>query len=218
MDIDNVDRLVCMGDQTVTSASLLRRVRDTGDREAWGLFDSTYRDLLVRFCVSLGIQHADTDDVVQAVFAKLIASIDEFEYDRAKGRFRDYLFRCVRNTLSDRAALRRRSTTANLTEVWAGDTAAQRFEREWVAHHFRLALAKIRPELDTRTEGLLDGMLAGRPAVALAAAAGMTDQAVYKAQQRLRDRLKHLVSEQVAQEDGRLSSESVRLTAQDGIP
>src|SRR5262245_33077190 len=95
-----------------TRATLLDRVRDADDVAAWLEFDAAYREMLLRFCRSRGLQHADAEDVIQLVFVRLTGGLIRFRYDPARGRFRDYLFRCVRSALSDWGAYRRRAGSA----------------------------------------------------------------------------------------------------------
>src|SRR5262249_19538676 len=92
-----------MGYQTLdTRRTLLGRIRAGEDvSAAWREFEATYRDMLLRFCLSRGLQLVDAEDAVQQVFTKLVTGLKRFEYDPAKGRFRDYLFRCARSALAD---------------------------------------------------------------------------------------------------------------------
>jgi RNA polymerase sigma-70 factor (ECF subfamily) len=187
-----------------TRATLLGRVRGGDDDSAWREFDQAYREMLLRFCRSRGLQHADAEDVAQLVFARLAAGMGRFEYDRSRGRFRDYLFRCVRSALCDWASGPGRSVGAPLMEADGAEERSElsdALEREWVDHHYRRAIDHLLATADDRTADVLRGTVTGRDVAGLAADLGMREMAVYKAQQRLRDRLRARISEQIAAED-----------------
>ncbi|MDX2132471.1 MAG: sigma-70 family RNA polymerase sigma factor [Planctomycetota bacterium] len=201
-----------------TSATLLGRLRDPADAAAWVEFDRRYRDLIVRFLQARGLQKADAEDLAQDVLAKLVTGLRRFEYDAARGKFRGYLFRCVRGALADHTASRARHPVGPRDDRTAFDAVAGRrpqddplyaeFERDWVDHHYRLAVQRYREASDERGAALLDATLAGVPAREIGQTHGMSENAVHKAQQRLRERLRELIEEQVRDEecgDGRAS-------------
>jgi RNA polymerase sigma-70 factor (ECF subfamily) len=190
-----------------TRGTLLERVREGDDAAAWREFDAAYRDMLLRFCRSRGLQHADAEDVIQLVFVRLASGMRRFEYDPARGRFRDYLFRCVRSALSDWAACQRRagSGVALLEDNSPEQLSdfARALEQEWVDHHFRLAIEEVSRTADPGAIEILRATLAGRSVRDIAHEMGMQEMAVYKAQQRLRDRLRARVAVQIAAEESR---------------
>ncbi len=192
---------------TTTRASLLAKVRDNADGEAWSQFETLYRDMLIRFCRSRGLQHADAEDVIQLVFTKLVSGLRNFEYDPAKGRFRDYLFRCVRSAISD---WNRRPKPQALGVLDSGNEPADNdaelattFEREWVDHHYRIAIEQAKESCDPQSVHVFESTLAGKNVREIAAELSMTEAAVYKAQQRMKERLRALISAQVREEDER---------------
>jgi RNA polymerase sigma-70 factor (ECF subfamily) len=192
-----------------TRPTLLSRVRDPADAAAWQEFQDRYRDLLLRFCLSRGLQHADAEDVVQTVFTALSRAMPGFTYDPGKGRFRDYLFRCVRNAISaqHRPKLVAASldpsdgTTPDGRAPTAQDVEAQLWEKEWVAHHYRLALSTLRATFDAQSIEVFEHALAGLSPAATAERMGLSTDAVYKARQRVRSRLQELVAKQIEEED-----------------
>jgi RNA polymerase sigma-70 factor (ECF subfamily) len=191
----------------VTHPSLLSRVRDPSDHAAWREFEATYRELLVRFCRRQGWQLADAEDLVQTVMASLVRSLPGFVYDRARGRFRDYLYRAVRNAMSQRVARpKERGGALDMDEEWpapAGEDPALQtaWEQEWVHHHYRLAMVSVRASFEARSVEVFERCVAGETVQSVAAAFEMSTQAVHKVRQRIKARLEELIAAQIRDED-----------------
>ncbi len=179
------------------------------DVQAWQEFDRRYRELIVWFLRRRGLQVADAEDTAQTVIAKLIGGLRAFEYDPAKRGFRAYLFRCARSGLSDffvrqtgpavKVSLDEHGIDSS-TESFDDSFAA--FEREWVDHHYRLAVRRYRATADPKSIEVLEATVAGRSVRNIAEELSMSEAAVHKAQQRLRDRLREFVAEQLKDEEG----------------
>lgn len=191
-----------------TRTSLMTRLRDATDHGAWREFESRYRELMVRYCQKRGLQRADAEDVIQSVFANLAKCLPGFDYDPARGRFRGYLFRCVRNGLSKWNSCpehfnRRLGSTEGpkIADDEPTPAEAQAWEQEWIAHHYRVALETVRRTLDPRDVAIFDRSIAGAKVSELAAELGMTPDAVHKVRQRVRDRMEALISQQIREED-----------------
>ena len=188
-----------------TQLTLIARLQDPADEEAWRRFESRYRDLVVRFAVRQGLQPTDAEDVAQAVFAALVRAMPGFRLDPGNGRFRSYLFRAVRNEIS---RVRSRATRPSdgveglSTEHGAAEGAAERaFEDEWIDHHFRIAMAEIRRTFAPESVAIFERLMRGEPVEAIAVDCGTTAQAVHKVKQRIRDRMRTLVEAQIAEEE-----------------
>jgi RNA polymerase sigma-70 factor (ECF subfamily) len=74
-----------------TSPSLLLRVRDSDDQEAWAEFMQIYSPIVRDYCHQRNLQLSDIDDITQEVMASVSSSIRTFEYDPAKGKFRAWM-------------------------------------------------------------------------------------------------------------------------------
>jgi RNA polymerase sigma-70 factor (ECF subfamily) len=190
-----------------TRPSLLARVRNAADAEGWRQFEAAYGDLILRYCRRRGLQLADAEDVRQVVLTKLARSLRHFEYDRARGRFRDYLGRCVRNAISSERA---RHTPEVLTVSLREDTDVPRpapqgaddpWNEEWVQHHYRRAMRTLRATCDEQTLAVFEAILQGRDYAAIAGEFNATEAAVRKTKQRMRERLQQLIHRQVCDED-----------------
>lgn len=187
-----------------TRASLLSRVRDLADEVAWQSFEAAYREMLVGFCRSRGIQHADAEDVVQLVMTKLVSGLHGFRYDPEKGRFRDYLFRCARSAIADLKSCPKGAprSVEDIEEPGEENEAAKAsWEREWVDHHYRLAIEEVRAGFEERSVSVFEAILAGQSVRDVATSTGMSEAAVHKVLQRVRARLKEQIAEQVRLEE-----------------
>lgn len=85
-----------MSDAWVTRKSLLLRVRDSDDEQAWNDFVAFYENFIYHILYCMNVSSADVDDLVQDILVKLWKNLQT--YDQEKGRFRTWLTHVVRNT------------------------------------------------------------------------------------------------------------------------
>lgn len=84
-----------------TQASLLIRVEDPLDRDAWLDFSNIYRPVIYRMARRRGLQDADAQDLVQKVLTSVAAKVGDWQHDPERGRFRSWLTRVTRNAIVD---------------------------------------------------------------------------------------------------------------------
>jgi len=191
----------------ITQPSLLSRVRDPRDLEAWTDFEKKYRDLLLTYASRRGLQPADAEDVRQQVMFNLAKYLRDFQYDASRGRFRSYLGRMVRHVVAQHHAKRKDDEVALDSKIQAavpGDDDSEAdglWEEEWMNHHYRLAMDTIRSKVDEKTAAVFEQFIAGKSAEEIATAHDMTNDAVQKIKQRMRDRLKEQIARQIKEED-----------------
>lgn len=75
---------------TVTSLSLLARLRDGSDQKGWDEFVARYGPKIEAWCLRWGLQAADAQDVMQNVLLQISRQMEKFEYNPS-GRFRSWL-------------------------------------------------------------------------------------------------------------------------------
>ena len=128
-----------------TRSTLLRRIRDPADAKAWGEFVALYEPLLTAYVRHRGLGEEDIRDVVQDVFARLVKSLQEFELDRQRGRFRTWLWQVCQSALVDWARRRRRQARAE--DAWLNRLSEPRpagegdSDDEWERLHRRRVLS-----------------------------------------------------------------------------
>lgn len=93
-----------------TSPSLLIRIRDRDDTDAWAKFYDLYGPLLYRYARSRGLSHDDAEDVRGNCYEAIVKQIETFEYDKEKGGFKAWLRTLVNRRVIDR--LRKRKSQA----------------------------------------------------------------------------------------------------------
>src|SRR5262245_60997026 len=136
--------------QPVTRPSLLVRIRNRADQASWSEFVELYAPIIYGFARRQGLQDADAADLVQDVLRSLCLAAEQFEYDPARGTFRQWLFTVVRNRLRDfRSRLHVRgsgdtSTLRQLHEVPDSEDAEQVWNRQHQDHLFAEAAKRVR--------------------------------------------------------------------------
>jgi RNA polymerase sigma-70 factor (ECF subfamily) len=180
-----------------THPSLLLRLRDLADGEAWQLFADIYAPLVFRYCKKQGLQDADTSDVTQDVLAQVARSIRTFDYQPERGRFRDWLGAVVRSKLvrfHQKASRREAAAPADEAVPLLDDLTAAA-DAEWAAqfnaHLVRVALERIRPAFDAHNWRAFELVwVENLPATEVAGTTGLTASAVYVAKSRILKRLR----------------------------
>jgi RNA polymerase sigma-70 factor (ECF subfamily) len=176
-----------------TPPSLLERLHQTPEREAWQKFVEMYTPLLFAWTARLGLTGHDAADLVQDLFAVLVEELPRFRYDAGKS-FRGWLKTILLNRW--RRQQRRRAAEkvvadANLAEVPDADDIPEFEEEEYRRHVARRALALMQAEFQPVTwKACWELVVRDRPAAEVAAELGITTNAVYLAKCRVLRRLR----------------------------
>jgi RNA polymerase sigma-70 factor (ECF subfamily) len=192
-----------------TRATLLIRLREETDTEAWSVFIDLYTPLVYRFCRSRGLQDADSRDVTQQVFAIVHQAMGKFEYDKARGRFRNWLGAVAAHEIS-RYQRKERRPGKGVGDGWGDEIAAlasSAVDPAWIeefnSYVFQQALTRIRPEFEEAVWQAFDlTWLQDVKPQAAAERIGKPSAWVYKARykviERLRQELEFLSSDAAA--------------------
>jgi RNA polymerase sigma-70 factor (ECF subfamily) len=186
---------------TGTRPSLLVRIQDARDGDAWSTFVETYAPMVFRHCRRRGLQDCDAADVTQEVMAQVARSARDFEYRPERGRFRDWLGTVARNKLANHVRsgkVKGRGKTLTLDEAsdWAD---AGHPDPDWSAEFnagvLRSALGRVRGLFEPGTWRAFEvTWVEGRPAAEAADELGLTVDAVYVAKSRVLKRLREEVA------------------------
>ena len=194
-----------------TQPTLLVRIRDARDQEAWGRFVDLYAPLVYGFLSKRGLQDADAADLTQDVMRQVALAAHSLEYDPQRGSFRGWLFTVVQNRLTDhwrREGLRERGVgdtdaQQQLNELPqpGGLDASAQWDADYERQLFHYAASIVKQDFTEATwrafwMTAVDGA-SGRD---VAEQLGLTVAAVYLAKGRVMTRLKEQVKRLVGEE------------------
>jgi len=184
----------------ITSASLLHRLRDPRDSDAWGRLNDLYAPLIRAWAERLNVRGADADDLVQDVLTVVIRRFPEFVHPDRPGAFRGWLRAIAANCARDAWRDRRLTPQApGGTEFGAylarledpGDALSREWDRQHDVYVTRRLLERIRSDFEPGTWELFRRfVLQGESADAVAGACATTANAVYIAKSRVLARLR----------------------------
>jgi RNA polymerase sigma-70 factor (ECF subfamily) len=177
-----------------TKPSLLIRVRDPLDAEAWRTFVTLYAPLVYRFGRRRGLQDADAADLTQEVMGEVARAIRSFEYQPERGRFRDWLFLIARRRLMRFHALRARHPVQGLGSVLPEPAEDEQPDQDWneafSSRVLRVALHRIRPHFEASSWQAFERVwMEHRPPTEAADELSLSIEAVYMAKSRILKRL-----------------------------
>jgi RNA polymerase sigma-70 factor (ECF subfamily) len=185
--------------EPATNETLLARVRDPRDREAWAEFVSIYRPLLYRVGRRYGLQDVDAQNLVQDVLQKVTRQVERWESGKPAGGLRRWLTTVARNAAIDAIRRVRPDAPQGGTSVQElrerPDSSEAELQRELDRQAFRWAAARIRDEFtDSTWSAFWRTMVEGESCSEVAETAGRTLGSVYTARSRVMQRLKEEVN------------------------
>jgi RNA polymerase sigma-70 factor (ECF subfamily) len=175
-----------------TPPSLLERLRQAPERDAWGRFVEMYTPLFFAWARRLGLDGHDAADLVQDLFAVLVEQLPQFEYDGRKS-FRAWLKTVLLNRWRNHR--RRRvpdpAGPGGLADVAGPEDVPELEEAEYRQHLVRRALAVMQAEFEPATwKACWEFVVCDRPAAEVARELGISVNAVYLAKGRVLRRLR----------------------------
>lgn len=190
-----------MAESPTTRASLLVRIRDPQDSNAWGEFVDLYAPLIYRYGCKHGLQDADAADLTQDILRTVSREMPHWDYDPRRGSFRGWLFTLARNRLRDHLDKQRRqvqgsgnSEMQHRLESQPEATEETWWEQEYQRHLLSRAAEQIRSEFQEKTwQAFWLTTVEGKNGKEAAAELGLSVAAVYLAKSRIMARLKEVI-------------------------
>jgi RNA polymerase sigma-70 factor (ECF subfamily) len=183
-----------------TRVTLLDRLHDPQDQDAWREFVELYGPLLFHFARRRLPQDEDAADVMQEVLRAVMRG----GYQRERGRFQKWLVTILLNKIRNFHAARGRRL-----EIYGSAEVAERlqeepsradeeeWEREWQRHLFRAAAERVRVRTSAvHWDAFARTAIEDQPGAEVAAALGLSLTNVYAIKSRLvkeiRDEIRRL--------------------------
>jgi RNA polymerase sigma-70 factor (ECF subfamily) len=192
-----------MEESPATRASLLVRIRDAHDTDAWRQFLQVYAPVVYGYARKRGLQDADAADLMQEVFRSVAASAGRLDYDPERGSFRGWLYTVTRNKLYNFLDRNRNqvrgsggSGAQELLEKQVGreEDGADLWDREYERRLFAWATEQVRDEFQEATwQAFWLTAVEGKSAREAGAATGMSPGAIYVAKSRILARLRQQI-------------------------
>jgi DNA-directed RNA polymerase specialized sigma24 family protein len=144
----------------LTSASLLERLRDRTDSDAWRRMHDLYSPLIRVWLGRYGLPECDVDDISQTVLGAVVANLPEFQHNGRVGAFRSWLRTITVNSVRQKFRMDQRrpdapggrALLAGLSE-WEDPESglSQLWDRAHDAHVLKTLLTWAEPEFEATT-------------------------------------------------------------------
>jgi RNA polymerase sigma-70 factor (ECF subfamily) len=186
-----------------TRPSLLLRIRDPRDQQAWNDFSALYRPVVCRMARDRGMQPADAEDLAQQVLMSISHAIDGFDPDNAQAKFRTWLKTIARHAIINALTRGVPDRAAGGSEVMdrlhqqpAAGEETQTLSMQYRREIFLVAAAQIRGEFQAETwEAFWRSVVLDQSVQQVADAMNRSRGSVYTARSRVMKRLKETVQE-----------------------
>ena len=189
-----------MAEPPLTRVTLLNRLKDGADADAWHEFVQLYGPVVYGFARKRGLQDADAADLMQEVLRSVARNAERMEYDPKRGTFRGWLYTVTRNKIynflngqrnrprgsGDSAAQERLDAVADRSTEREDD-----WEREYQRRLAAQAMELVKDEFQPNTwQAFWRTAVEGRAAQEVGDELKMTPGAVYVAKSRVLARLR----------------------------
>ena len=176
-----------------TRLTLIDKIKDSADAEAWTEFTAIYYPLVFEICRRKGLQHADATDITQEVLSQVANAIGSYRHDQPGATFRGWLYCITRNLTVDFFRRRGKDPLATATALLDWDQIkepsvqeSREFQLEFRKQMFSVVAKSVQSQVAAKTWAVFwKTEVEGSDIESTAKALGMTHGAVYVARSRV---------------------------------
>jgi len=194
-----------MAEAPLTRVTLLVRLRDGRNADAWREFFDLYGPVVYRFARNRGLQDADAADLMQDVLRSVARNAAKLEYDPKRGTFRGWLYTVTRNKIYNflnGQRIRPRASGDEDAHERLESIPARDWEREYQKRLMDRAMDIVKDEFQPATwQAFWGTAVEGRAASEVGTGLKMSAGAVYVAKSRVLARLRDEVKRMMDEED-----------------
>jgi RNA polymerase sigma factor (sigma-70 family) len=175
-----------------TRVSLLKRIRNREDQQAWQEFVNLYAPVIRSFARSHLLQEDDANDVLQEV----LIAVHGGTYKRRRGRFRNWLFTVTINKIRDFYIRRGRQVPAIGGRGVKDLPVKEEWDRKYKQRMFDRAAETVRDNSDpAHWQAFWLTAVEGKTGKEAAKASGLTLSNVYSAKSRVMEKIRAIVKQ-----------------------
>ena len=184
-----------------TRPSLLLRIRDFRDEDAWSQCIELYAPLIYGYLRKRNIQDADAGDLTQDVLSSVTSTANDFTYDPQRGSFRGWLLTVTRNKMLNFVSRKKAQAGSGdsgvqraIEEMTAEEDDRSQWDLEYERRLFEWAAEKARSEFqDSTWQAFWLTAVDNQSASAVAEKLDLSVGAVYVAKSRVTARLRQFI-------------------------
>jgi RNA polymerase sigma factor (sigma-70 family) len=149
-----------------TRMTLIERLKDWQDQASWQQFFDTYWKVIHSFALRSGLDETEAMDVVQDTLISVAKHLRAFDYDPARGSFKNWLLKMAqwrirdqfrRRGLSKRFRRKSRDTQAGTDTVERIPApTAEMWDSDWERNLLDAALTNVKRRVDPQTFQVFD--------------------------------------------------------------
>jgi RNA polymerase sigma factor (sigma-70 family) len=187
-----------------TSYTLLDRIKNPSDEQAWKEFVSIYDQYIYNILRHIRIPEADARELCQDIIVKLWKKIPEFAYNKDRGKFRNWLGSIIRNDANTYFSKNKKKNElidehgdseihqhANPNSTYDLDKV---ITEEWNYHLSNLAWESVKPHFKENTLEIFKLYMEGKSNKEISEACNIKERSVKTYILRIRNHLKEEIS------------------------